>query len=84
MVKGCVNSNRAHASFVLVNPNAYFSSALFISWHSFFPGEDGRADEARADGRLVPDLPALEEPRLAHVQGVHHAAHRRAQEGRVG
>ena len=47
-------------------------------------GEDGRADEARADGRLVPDLPALEEPRLAHVQGVHLAAHRRAQEGRVG
>ena len=82
MVKGCVISNRAHATFVLVNPNPY-SSPLFISLHSF-AGEDGRADEARADGRLVPDLPALEEPRLAHVQGVHLAAHRRAQEGRVG
>ena len=50
----------------------------------FTAGEDGRADEARADGRLVPDLPAEQEPRLAHVQGVHHAAHGRAQEGRVG
>ena len=56
----------------------------FISPFSFIAGEDGRADEAGADGGLVPDLLAEQEPRLAYVQGVHHAAHGRAQEGRVG
>ncbi len=36
------------------------------------------------DGRLVPDLPPVQEHRLHPLQGVHRPTHRQAQDGSVG